>query len=283
MVLVIITYLCDMKNYIKYNGELKRIDTQEKAYLLGIIFGDGHVSSIKRYKVQIATTIKDEEIFLKLNKLFPFLRKTSYKSYPNVLFLVCGQKELVNDLIGHGCVPNKVKADKEFKFNFPKINNKLIPHFIRGFFDADGSVYTQTRYRSRNGIKTEISLSTKNFLLQLNNILELNNIFFKFIEREKSAGNNKKYKTYTILSSNRENSLKFAEFIYKDATLFLERKHLKFYTYIKSPLQIRRESFPPCTLCEGGMKICGNRINKDGSKKLKLKCNNCSKMISVPM
>lgn len=282
MVLVINSYICNMKNYIKYNRELKVIDNQDKAYLLGIIFGDGHVSKPNNFKVTIATSIEDKDLFLKLNKLFPFLRLKQYNNKPNVLFLNCSQKSLIYDLISNGCIPNKTKGDKEFNFNLPNLPEKLIPHFIRGFFDADGSVYTQTRFRSRNSTKTEIGLSTKNFLLQLKDILDKQKIQFKFIERKKSAGNGIKYDTYTLLSSNRETSLKFADYIYKDANLFLERKYIKFYSYIKSETQLRRELLPFCKHCAGTVTLCGSRVNKDGTKKLKIKCKSCSKMSSIP-
>jgi len=45
-------------------------------------------------------------------------------------------KEMVSDLIKHGCFPNKT-----FTLRFPNINQKLIHHFMRGYFDGDGSIY----------------------------------------------------------------------------------------------------------------------------------------------
>jgi intein-encoded DNA endonuclease-like protein len=44
---------------------------------------------------------------------------------------------MVADLEKWGCVENKT-----FKLNFPDfISEELIPHFIRGYFDGDGSVF----------------------------------------------------------------------------------------------------------------------------------------------
>lgn len=45
--------------------------------------------------------------------------------------------KMFNDLCSHGCVPNK-----SLVLTFPKdIPENLIHHFIRGYFDGDGSVF----------------------------------------------------------------------------------------------------------------------------------------------
>lgn len=41
-----------------------------------------------------------------------------------------------DDLIKHGCIPNK-----SLKLKFPTtVPDKLIRHFVRGYFDGDGSI-----------------------------------------------------------------------------------------------------------------------------------------------
>ena len=127
-----------MKN-VKYLGELKEIDTEEKAYLLGQIYGDGLNVSYKRkdknwfsYKTEITSTIDDTEMYEKLSKLFPFFKLTKYNSQKSVVFLCANQKQLYLDLVGHGMISNKVKHDKTFEFHFPQLREDLVHHFIRG-------------------------------------------------------------------------------------------------------------------------------------------------------
>ncbi len=63
--------------FMKYNGELKNIDTQEKAYLLGFLFGDGTVSHYitknkSKYDTKISINKNDENLILDFKKHFPF-------------------------------------------------------------------------------------------------------------------------------------------------------------------------------------------------------------------
>ena len=58
--------------------------------------------------------------------------------------------KVFNDLCNLGCIPNKT-----FKLKFPKIRKDLIPHFVRGYFDGDGSVFIKKSKRIKNGEKIE--------------------------------------------------------------------------------------------------------------------------------
>ena len=260
---------------MKYNGELKVIDTPEKAYLLGQIYGDGYNGENNHsYKVSVSSNNGDIEVYKRLVNLFPFFTlKTSYKSHPNMIYLENHEKALYLDLKRHGMISNKTIYDKSGEFHFPNLRKDLISHFIRGYFDADGSFWYPKRYRSRNNLRTEFGCSTKNFLLVLNKHLEDNKINFTYTERSKKASNDKYYMSYNLLSSNREESLKFADFIYKDASIYLEYKKQKAYR----PL-IDKESFI-CPYCNS------NHIKKNGTRnnKYRLFCKDCNKHFSIPM
>ena len=58
----------------------------------------------------------------------------------------------------------------------PELREDLVSHFIRGYFDADGSVWFPTRQRSRNNKRIEFGGATKNFLLKLKEVLDKNDI-----------------------------------------------------------------------------------------------------------
>lgn len=54
-----------------YNRELQSIDTQEKAYLLGLFYADGNVG-INQTQCRIELKLEDKELIFHLQKLFPF-------------------------------------------------------------------------------------------------------------------------------------------------------------------------------------------------------------------
>lgn len=260
---------------MKYNGELKIIDTQDKAYLLGQIYGDGYNGGEKchSYKVVLTSNKGDIDVYRKLQERFPFFTFKTYKSHPNMIYLENHEKSLYIDLKEHGMISSKTKYDKTGEFHFPNLKDDLIPHFIRGYFDADGSFWYPSRYRSRNNLKTELGCATKKFLLSVNSYLLKNGIIFSYLERSKNAGNSKTYQTFTLLSSNRETSLKFADFIYKDANIFLSYKKEKAYR----PL-IDKEIFK-CPYCNS------NNVIKNGTRntKIRLFCKECNKNFTIPM
>ena len=105
----------------------------QMAYLLGWWFSDGSVSkNLKQISIHINN--KDKEI---LNLISQTLNNNRpIKEYNNSSYLVIQSKVLANDLIKLGCIPNK-----SLKIEFPNIPESLVSHFLRGFFDGDGSIY----------------------------------------------------------------------------------------------------------------------------------------------
>ena len=273
---IIFAFMIDKKE--NYRGQFKFIDTEEKAYFLGFAFGDGCNSYNSKYKFTIASINTDVEVFLKFGEIFPFFKVCTYPSYPKLIYLVNSEKNLVLDFKDLGLIQNKKLHDLEKKFHIPKIDSKLLHHFVRGFFDADGAVYVPTRVRSRNNVKVDIGLGTENFCLELRKIFKEAKLNFTYTVRDKKAGNGKFYPSYILRTSAREDSLKFAEYIYKDATIFLKRKHEKFFKYVKSELQLKSEKFPKCPYCQGKSTSEGIR-----GKKQRLHCTSCNKNYSVSL
>lgn len=260
-----------------YNKEFQIIDTEEKAYFIGQAFGDGCNQYSPKYKFVLASTDDDIDLYNKLHKIFPFFKLKRYNSHINMIYLESYTKDISIDLKNLGLTQNKTKQDKNNNFNIPKMPDNLLHHFIRGFFDADGSVYTpSSRYRSRNNVRVEFGMATKNFCKQLMTILDSLDIKYSYYERTKKAGNGKYYMSYIILLTARQESLKFANYIYKDATIFLNRKKEIFYNYIKSEIQIKRDSYPKCSICGKTPTSSGSRDNKQ-----RLLCKNCNHRFTV--
>lgn len=259
-----------------YNKEFQIINTEEKAYFLGQAFGDGCNQYLKDYKFTMASEISDENLYKQLQTLFPFLKLKYYKSHSNVVYLDCYEKQFSLDLLKLGLTQNKVLQDNKHNFNIPELPEHLLHHFIRGFFDADGSIWTPTRFRSRNNIRVEIGLGTKNFCLQLLDVLSKEGIKATYTSRYKKAGNGKRYLSYIINITSRKESLKFRDYIYKDASIYLQRKKEKFNIYVLSILQIKRNKFPLCPNCDNIPTSNGIRNGKQ-----RLLCKHCNTHYSV--
>ena len=99
---------------MKYKNELNKIDTQEKAYFLGFMYGDGTITNYKekngrnRFLTKISINEIDENLITKLHKAFPFFNKScfDYRKYnPNSSIqysLAKSSKELYDDLFLNG-------------------------------------------------------------------------------------------------------------------------------------------------------------------------------------
>lgn len=204
----------------KYHFEediFENIDTKEKAYWLGFLYADGNVSEYKN-DIEVGLAEKDSE---HLKKLKSFLRsdapikekkkKTKEKTYIGYTLTVTSQKTK-KDLIDKGCHPRK-----SLSLIFPNKNQvpeELMPDFIRGYFDGDGSV---THANKGAQISAEI-LGTKDFIKSLIDWVGVDvnihsfkhspttfrvqyfgpkaEIFFKIIYQNPTIYLNRKYKRY---------------------------------------------------------------------------------------
>ena len=264
---------------MKYNRELKAIDTQEKAYLLGQIYGDGNNNCRPRgFRVMLASINTDKDLYEQLVKKFPFFKTTTMPSHPNIIYMVCMEKQLCLDLLELGMSSPKTPKDETGEFHFPNLKEDLIPHFIRGYFDADGAVYLPKRVRSRNNLRIEFGCSTPNFLRRIQEELRKVGIEFTWYERDKKAGNGKYYHSYTISSSNQETSKRFADFIYKDATIYLDRKKNMCYTEpVYRPAA--NSLYGNCPHCNS--KNIVRAVIRTGKRRLR--CKDCGKRFTRPL
>jgi intein-encoded DNA endonuclease-like protein len=95
-----------------------------------------------------------------------------------------------------------------------------VQHFIRGFFDGEGSIGSYTR----DEVSVSFASGSKDFLSQLSVIInKFCNVGIKNIIWGKAAG--AYYLTYHT-----HQALKLCEWMYKDSTLHLDRKYNKYKT-----------------------------------------------------
>lgn len=267
-----------------YNNEFKEIDTEEKAYFLGLFYADGSISLQKRknsnyIKPQVQISLTDEQLIYDLHKHFPFFNLElfdfgKYKpTWSKQYALRKASRLLFDDLLDKGVLERK-SGENSNKLSIPKIDEKLIHHFIRGFFDGDGSINVpSTRPHLR---RAEICGSSEEFLLQLKSILEKNNVDCP-IFRKRTKG----YKNplHILEWVNTMDIFDLRDYLYKEATIYLSRKKELFDSIV---VINKKENNPECVHCN--TKTChkqGIRKMKHGSM-YRYHCTNCGKRFSVP-
>lgn len=141
------------------------------------------------------------------------------KEYSKV---VVNSYHLINTLISYGCTPRK-----SLTLNFPNFsifkNKDLIRHFIRGYFDGDGSVFISNEKHWRNKTITKVIhyrfIGTKKFLEQIDSLINLKG----------SITNSKKSKAFELAYKRKKKVLPFFKYLYEESTVYLDRKKRYFY------------------------------------------------------
>lgn len=212
------------KNFLNENY-FDVIDTEDKAYFLGFLFADGCISKSQwNYLIVLSLQEGDKYILEHFNKQldssYPLRRQSPRKPTRQAQFsLHLSSKKLFERLNDLGCVPKKSLI---LKFPERIISNHLISHFIRGYFDGDGSIFIYKR--PKNGhIRYNLSVISSTIFI---------NGFLKFIGygRVETCKNDK---NSAWLPAGKENLMKFINFIYEDASIFLKRKREKSLEVIK--------------------------------------------------
>ena len=260
----------------KYNRELQIIDTIEKAYLLGFIYADGCITEKTKYQLRTRISIVDEQLILDLHKEFPFFNKErfdfgKYNKNSKIQYsLRKTSKELYNDLYSNGVYPRKSGENKD-KVNLPKLNDELMSHFIRGFFDGDGSInISKNRPNLR---RAEICSVSENFLLQIQTYLRSIGIINKEI-RAKKTGSKSKLQLFVVEWINSETILKLKDYLYKNATIFLKRKKDLFDSF---KIVRAEDKNPECPYCKTKSCTSGATRKMKYGIAYRYKCKKCNK------
>lgn len=219
-------YDVDIKNkenfirHRKYEFDInffKKIDTEEKAYWLGFLYADGCITD------ETVTLELQKEDYIHLEKFKQALKTSATKEikYPknrNSCLLYFNSTEMVKDLTKLGCCKNKT-----FTILFPSNNcvpDYLIHHFMRGYFDGDGCIYTR---KNKKGVNTFSVIGNCNFINKYKETL------FKGIGKKNDCKNRIFDNNITAFSLGGNKQIcKIYNFLYKNANIFLERKYNKF-------------------------------------------------------
>lgn len=224
-----------IRSYKRNEFYFDRIDTEEKAYFLGLLYADG--CNNKNNTVELALQEIDKYMVERFAKALDYsgpiykreLNKKK-KEWQNSFRVSINSKLLSNSLINLGMFHKKSMI---LKFpTFDQVPEYLMRHFIRGYIDGDGCICISTKnYKYKNKITQYLvcSLSlvgTEQFCSSVANFI-FNKINIKFPKASKHAN------IFEIRISDRSNIKVILDWLYKDATIYLGRKYKKYQDILK--------------------------------------------------
>ena len=206
------------KKYLLNEKVFDKISNQEIAYLLGFIYADGNIC---KNNLSISLVRGDKKILEKFNTLFetnkPLIPIPAKGKDKPQFKLLLSNKYMAEKLKSLGVIERK-----SLVVTFPLyLKPKLYQHFIRGYFDGDGSI----------GIKKNLKdyrlsfCGTSEFLYGIQKILNMNlGVHFRKLYRKKSLEVN----SYSLDYNGRIQVEIIMDWLYKKATIFLIRKKEKY-------------------------------------------------------
>jgi hypothetical protein len=203
------------KHQILNENYFKNINTEEKAYILGLLYADGYINN-NGFGITLMEI--DKELLEKISmilygKIILGYRKSRNNTKPQYRFEIAS-KIMKNDLIKHGCI----KA-KTFKIRFPELKNKsLYQHFIRGYFDGDGCLCVPTNKPKNITFTITSNVNFCDGLAEyVKNVINVN---MKSCIRYGDIGN------VRLTGNNQVRT--FMNWLYNDATIYMKRKFEKY-------------------------------------------------------
>lgn len=207
--------LSKFKKLDKYTFE--KIDTKEKAYVLGFILADGAITPKKT--VEISTSLDDKEVVEFISRIISsnvsydhtvdrknrrFPRSRTSKRIPDITKFTGGEK----------------KADR----HYPIVRDDLERYLIQGFFDADGCI-TYGRRKDKNRVWQKICINSQFKILEGVQKYLIKHLGISTTIRPKSGDE----QCYVLEFSNRNDVIRFCDHIYPDDSfVILHRKYSKY-------------------------------------------------------
>lgn len=196
----------------------KTLSGENLWYICGLITSDGNISENK-----ITISLCDEELIKRIYPIFSDISKRKIYTYrppnPNhsTSYSIINTNSHFLEFLNHiGIFERKSKNIK--KIEIPK---EFESHFIRGVFDGDGSVYISSIHKNTKYLGVSITSASNIFLEQIREILKSNNIDSNIIKDCRKS-------CYYLKIYKKDHIKLFFNYIYKDSTIYLQRKY-KFF------------------------------------------------------
>lgn len=217
------------------NHDLFSSDTEESFYLAGFIAADGCISQHKSNEpnlITICLSRKDEDHLLKIKNVLQFsgpikISIAKHSKYnENWKDVEQGKIQIYSRQIINDLKRFDIGSRKSLTYNFPEWlkSHPLVNHFMRGYSDGDGSFYSvsENRITKKYGIKKQSKMcyslrGTNSFLNSCKCIFADAGLITKSIPVFNNGIDLLRY-------SGNGQVQKAAAFLYKNATLYMNRK-----------------------------------------------------------
>ncbi len=195
------------------------IDTNDKAYFLGFLIADGNVIG---NAVRLSLHIRDKEILEKFS-IVTQNENQLYEDKRNCVTFSVKRKKWVDDLSKYKVVPRKTPI-----VTLPPLNEKWMPHLLRGLIDGDGWITKNGRVGFCGNKETVTQV--RNFLVDK---LFVYNV--AIIQCREST-------LYMVQWSNKKDFCSICEYLYQDKEeYYLKRKYNNYITAIHGNTEVSSE------------------------------------------
>jgi len=202
------------------------IDSEEKAYFLGLLLSDGCIYRPERatQRVQLQITALDAYI---VDRLATILNRKSYRCpargrTKESSCLTVTSDHMVEVLRSYGFTDRKSTDNHESKV-FDHVPPELMHHFIRGIFDGDGCISVRNKTGKISGLYMMGNLQD---MLRISNVLSCIGCTIVAPRSHSSI--------YRLSWYSKEDITIIMNYLYCDATIYLDRKKNRFDTFINT-------------------------------------------------
>jgi len=196
-----------MRKY-KVNEGYFDVLNENSAYWLGFLYADGYVrlrngrSGTLKLKLKVTDRNHIEKFLNDIDSDHPI--KCGIDGKSKFCLTSVNSNKMVKRLFELGCVNNKT-----FKIRLPDLTQNLMSHFIRGYFDGDGSI---SKVKNRPNSFVLNICSNKNFNQHLVEYLGYGKIYEDI--------------NYSVITISKINDVKnFRDYIYTENCIKLDRKY----------------------------------------------------------
>lgn len=181
-------------------------------YFAGLVAADGTLDS-NRHRIRIVLKSDDFELIENLNHRI-FSESNIYMTN-NKVTETCSihieNKIIYNKLISLGIVPQKTKI---LDINFDMIPEDMINHFLRGYFDGDGSIFFLNRDKAYNA----------SYCGKTSEMIKMQNIFLKNGIKSSIYPDKRKSFSFSNLKFYKKSTILLSKYLYANSTISMKRK-----------------------------------------------------------
>lgn len=231
--------------YCNYNF-FKNIDTEDKAYWLGFLSADGWINKNEETcsgVVGVEIQYKDINHLKKLNKslegnykITDRWRTCSLSPNPDKQNHMCCLRifslDMYNDLVDKG-----FSKDKSYSFSIPDIPEEFMRDFMRGYFDGDGCFGISISNKEVKNYSCSYVSASKKIIKEFEAVIHNIGIVSTRIDSYQKEGCARIWRLF-INDGNNYGRIKFLDYLYKDANIYLDRKYER-YKMVKNYIESR--------------------------------------------